>query len=374
MTDKTYSKYLAQQDLFDFTDKKKNINTHMMYMFMRTGSMFKWSGLPDTIPEKYLEQYLQINGFAGITEVNGNLYAFDGGLGGIQDEYYNPTVLTVANPYLNFNKNLEIGKDCIVIRNDLFYLGLVPLFNKYASQLAENELSMYMASILTRIQAMISASDDATKEAATKYMDDIVKGKLSVIATNAFLDEDLKAHNVTSSNTNVLGDLIELEQYLKASWYNEIGLNANYNMKREALNSAESTVNDDILFPLVDIMLRYRKEGAEAVNAMYGTDIQVELASSWRDNKKEEEIAINEINQSNEDSEISEEDQPETTADSKGDIETGESRSEEEESRSEEEESRPEESEIEDIKEDLEGVIDHVNDLIADEEEIKEGD
>lgn len=366
MTDKTYTKYLAQQDLFDFTDKKKNINTHMMYMFMRTGSMFKWSGLPDTIPEKYLEQYLQINGFAGITEVNGKLYAFDGGLGGIQNEYYNPTVLTVANPYLNFNKDLEIGKDCVVIRNDLFYLGLVPLFNKYASQLAENELSMYMASILTRNQTMISASDDATKESATKYIDDIVKGRLGVVASNAFLDEDLKTHSVTSANTNVLGDLIELEQYLKASWYNEIGLNANYNMKREALNSAESTVNDDILFPMIDIMLRYRKEGAEAVNTMYGTDIQVELASSWQDNKKEEEITINENNQSDEESEISEEDQQETTGDSEGD-------SEAEESRSEEEESRPAESEIEDIKEGLEEVLDRVDDLIPDEE-MKEGD
>ena len=66
-------------------------------------------------------------------------------------------------------------------------------------------------------------------------------------------------------------------------------------MKREALNSAESSINDDILFPLVDEMLRNRKEGAEKINAMYGTDISVDLASSWKDNKDEEEATIESI-------------------------------------------------------------------------------
>lgn len=65
-------------------------------------------------------------------------------------------------------------------------------------------------------------------------------------------------------------------------------------MKREALNTAESTINNDILFPLVDEMLKMRKDGAEKVNKMFGTDISVELNSSWSDNKKEEEKAIEE--------------------------------------------------------------------------------
>ena len=297
-------------------DKKRNISDMMRYILMRTQSMIVWSGLPDTMPQKHLEQYLQINGFAGVTEVDGKLYAFEGGLGGEPDAYYDPTIFTVANPYLKFNKELKIDEECVIVRNDIFYMGLIPMLNKYASQLAENELSMYMASINTRLQSILSAGDDATKEACQKFIDDLIKGKLSAIGDNAFLQTLKSIPMGTSSTTNILGDLIEMEQYLKASLYNELGLNANYNMKREALNSAESSINDDILFPLVDIMLKFRKEGAEAVNKMFGTDISVELNSSWKDNNREEEAEIKALNpESDETPENKEEkEEPEETA------------------------------------------------------------
>lgn len=295
MTEKKYREYIKEQGLFDFRDKENNINLHTFYMLMRTQKMFHWEGLPETIPERMLEQYIQINGFTGIADVDGKLYAFYGGLGGVPDEYYQPTIFTVANPYLRFNENLKIDEDCALILNDTFYLGLIPLFNRYASMLAENELSMHMAGINTRVQMLLSAGDDATREAAQKFIDDLEKGKLSAVMDNAFLNALKTMPMTTSGNTNILGDLIENEQYIKASWYNEVGLNANYNMKREALNTAETTVNNDILFPLVEEMLEERQKGAERVNKMFGTDISVELSSSWRDNRIEEDETIDDI-------------------------------------------------------------------------------
>lgn len=380
MNDKGMRKYLASQDLYDLADKKQNINDIMRYMLIRTQSMFEWHGLPDTIPPKYLEQYLQINGFAGITEVDGKLYAFEGGLGGEPDAYYNPTIFTVANPYLKFNKELRIDEECVIVRNDVFYMGLIPLLNKYASQLAENELSMYMASINTRVQSALSAGDDNTKESAQKYIDDLLKGKLSVISDNAFLQTLKSIPLTTSGATNVLGDLIEMEQYLKASLFNELGLNANYNMKREALNSAESSINDDILFPLVDELLKARQEGADAINAMYGTDISVELASSWSDNKAEEEAEINAIDGEAE----ADEEEPETSEEEAEESEEEAEESEEgaetsEEEQTEEADESTEETEevtkeTEEIKEDIEDIkkdIEDIKDEVTDE---KEGD
>ena len=82
MNDKSMKKYLAAQDLYDLADKKRNISDMMRYMLMRTQSMFVWSGLPDTMPQKHLEQYLQINGFAGVAEVDGKLYRSEERRGG----------------------------------------------------------------------------------------------------------------------------------------------------------------------------------------------------------------------------------------------------------------------------------------------------
>ena len=83
-----------------------------------------------------------------------------------------------------------------------------------------------------------------------------------------------------------------MQQYLKASFYNEIGLNANWNAKRESINSNESQLNDDMLTPLIDNMLKERQEGVDRVNKLFGTDISVEFNSAWKENEEEKEIIL----------------------------------------------------------------------------------
>ena len=280
--------------LYDYKDKEQTAQSHVLYMLNRTQSMFKWSGLPDSIPSRMLELYLQINGYVGVTSIDGTLYAMRGGLGGKPDAYYMPTIFTIANPALDVSRNLVIDEECVIISNDACYLGLMPMFNRYASGMAENELSINIASIMSRIIDLISATDDRTRESAIQYLKDIEAGKLGVIASSEFF-EGIGTHDFGSHSKSVITDLIELEQYYKASWFNELGLNANYNMKREALSSAESQLNNDALLPLIDNMLECRKLGAEKINNMYGTDISVDLASSWEDNQEEIDAEQNQL-------------------------------------------------------------------------------
>ena len=296
-----YNKFISAMmpggKLFNFEDKSDNLFRHTIYMLNRTQSMFKWSGLPESIPQRILELYLQINGNVCFYQYEGTLYVFRGALGGVPDVYYMPTIYTIANPALDISKNLKIDEDCIVIPNDSMYFGLMPLFNRYASLMAENELSISIATINSRIIDLISAPDDRTKQSAEKFLKDVRDGKLGVISSNEFF-EGLKSQPYgTTGNTNTITNLIELEQYLKASWYNELGLNSNYNMKRESLNSEESQLNHDSLLPLVDDMLKQRQEGAERVNNMFGTEITVDYNSAWEDNQIELEIEQQKLEQ-----------------------------------------------------------------------------
>lgn len=277
-------------DLYEFADKSRCARQHIAYMLDRTQSMFKWDGLPDTIPERSLELYLQTNGNTCWYEYEDNLYVFIGGLGGEPDPYYMPTIYTIANPALKLSKSLRIDKECIVMPNDSLYLGLMPLFSRYATGLTENELSMKIAIINSRIIDLISAPDDRTRESALKFLEDVEKGELGVIAENSFLDGVKAQPYGTTANSNTLTNLIETEQYYKASWFNELGLNANYNMKRESLNTSESQMNNDALLPLVDDMLKCRRKAVEKVNEMFGTNISVSLDSSWEDNAQEIEL------------------------------------------------------------------------------------
>lgn len=277
---------LGVNKAYDFTSKLKNIGQHEAYMFNRTQSMFTYDGLPDTIPQRVLELYLQINGNCCFYEHKDDLYVFTGGLGGEPDVYYMPTVYTIANPALKIGKSLKIDKDCVVIPNDSFYLGLLPMFEKYAAAITETELSIDIATVNSRIIDLISAPDDRTLKSAIKYLEDIRDGKPGVVGENSFFD-GLRAQPYGNTGNRCLTDLIELNQYQKASWFNELGLNANYNMKRESLNSSESQLNNDALLPLIDDMLRQREIGIDKVNKMFGTNIRVSLASSWEDNQDE---------------------------------------------------------------------------------------
>lgn len=273
---------------YDFRDKTRCIEQKIIRMLDRTQSMFKWSGLPDSIPDYILERFLQTHGDVCFYKHNGSLYVFVGGVGDKPDVYYRPTRYIISNPALDLSVQPLIDKECVLMLNDTYHQGLLPLCREHAASIVETELSMNIATINSRLISAIAASDDKTRASAEKYLQDIADGKQGVIAETAFI-EGLKVLPYTSGSNNTIISLIELMQYQKASWYNDLGLSANYNMKREALNSSETVIDNDILLPLIDDMLKCRKAGAEKVNAMYGTDIRVELASSWEDNQEETE-------------------------------------------------------------------------------------
>ncbi len=251
-------------------------------MLNRTRRMFTYVGLPDTIPEKNLEMILQSKGVACFTMVNNNLYAFSGGLGGEPNPYYEPTKFTVANPALNFSANLNIGTDCELVSNDTMRMGLLPIFGRYATLITENDLTMNMYNINTRVHDLIIAENDSDKAAADRYLEGVESGKNAAIASKSFI-EGLKTQPYSSSAAGRLTELIEYQQYLKSGWFSEIGLRANYNMKRESISANEAKLDDDVLLPLVDDMLFSRIEGLEKVNKLFGTDISVSLSSAWRE-------------------------------------------------------------------------------------------
>lgn len=268
-----------KKGMFNYLDKEKNIFYMEQRLLNRLLAMFKYDGLPDTIPQIELEKIL-LNGFACIAKHDGNLYAFAGGLGGELDVYYRPTICTVVNPALNLSKDYEINKDCIIIKNDSHMAGMFPLVSKFAYFIYENEISQLIQMINSRASWLLSASDDNTRNSAKEFINQLWAGKLSIIADNSFL-ESLKAHVLTGARTQTLQDLIQENQYLHASFLNEIGLNANTLLKKERLLQGEVEQNGAGLYPIVDDMLNSRRDDLEKVNQMFGTNISVEFTSSW---------------------------------------------------------------------------------------------
>ena len=171
----------------------------------------------------------------------------------------------------------------------------MPLCSRYATLLAENFISIRMASINKRTQTFLRADNDRDKAAADKFVDDLVNGKLSAVMTTPFFDGITAQPYGQNSGSSQITELTELHQYLESKLFNELGLQANYNMKRESLSAAELGLNNDIMLPMIDQMLLCRQQDLEKVNSMYGTNISVKLSSAWEDVQLESEYAIDEM-------------------------------------------------------------------------------
>ena len=287
---KEYNKLYNKGLISNLTDKASIIRYMNELDLIKTNSIFKYDGLPDTIPKEELEKIIQIHGYGIITEVKDNLYCLWGGEAPPLDAYYEATQIIVTNPWLKVNETFTYDKDCVLVKNDPFKMGLLPIINRYNMYICETDITMLLADVNMRALNIITANNDKEKKSGEEFIKQLFEGKLSVL-----LNEELKMNDKAMLNTlpysnmsnGYITQIIELEQYLRGTKLNELGLQSNYNMKRERLTSSETDLNEDSLKPLIDIMLFERKQAMEKVNKMYGTNIKVDLDSSWKEQREE---------------------------------------------------------------------------------------
>ena len=285
------------------TDKGKSAKSYFKYLLSRTQMMFKYTNLPETIDPILLERMLQVNGVACITNVSIDsekpaLYAFSGSYGGELDAYYRPTKFVVANPHVKkdgFSKEVIINgtepHTGVLLYNDSEWQGLTPLIARYASLMTENVLTVRVADIMLRKMDTIVACTDKTKKSAELFLKKLENGELAALSDSAF-QESIKPLPSSNYNGSYVIQFIELQQYLKGSFYNELGLRANYNMKREAIGEGESTLDADSVLPLCENMLSSRRKCISELNTLFNLDVSVDYNSAWLENHIDSYLSI----------------------------------------------------------------------------------
>ena len=288
----------------DLANKNDAFLAYMRADLARFSRMFEWDGFPDTIKQRDVELKLLTSGQTGICPVDdidgGGVWAIRGNMGGAPRRNLMPSMYIVSNPTLKKSYNYRIYEsapetsspqqfdgDCVVIANDSVYMGLLPILARYNTQLVENDITMQMIDINCRAATVFSGiDDDATAASVKAFIRGLIDGKLEAIGSQDLFDKLKALPYAQSTYATAISSFIEYEQYLKASKYNDLGLNANYNMKREAINTSEAQMNDDALMPFVDDMLACRKKACEQINELFGWNVSVRLSSSW-ENRQE---------------------------------------------------------------------------------------
>ncbi len=304
-------------------DKKKLIRDNYYMMLDKTAQMFEYDGLPPTLPKVALELLLQTEGSAVIwnpsseytpvgygmsfnffeirerrRQVNAGevdalvtkvpIYAFSTNLAEAPDPYHEPYKVIITNPGFtpSISKTLELNKECVLIRNDTYMRGLHYLHRKYAYLLAEAEVSLRSTLICLRDQLTFVAKTEPQRAAVAKYISDRENGVPgSILAPD--LGTPLEAIQA-DGRTNSVELAVNGRQAIYAAWYNEIGLNPSFSLKREYTSAQEIDTNTDLLVPSIDDMFECRRLACESINAMFGTNISVRKSSAWA--IKEEQI------------------------------------------------------------------------------------
>lgn len=313
---------------YPFKDKAVANMYYIMQWFNRTLNMFTWSGLDD-VKRPYNEIFQQMNGYCVLLNCEGKYYLTPARFGGECDIYYLPKEVIVANPWASniddFNGVHTINEDCVLLKNDSTMCGIYPIINRYTTMLVENDISLQNCDILARIVALLSVENDKDKKEADIYLQKIIDGEFGIFGSGSnWKDEKgIIAQPISNTSSAIMQELIEFEQYIKGALAHELGINYSFNMKREALNTAESELNNEYLIPLIEDMLACRKEFCENVKNVFGIDIDVELNSVWATNEKENtaeaEILENKIEELNEEpgeTETSDIEEPDETVES----------------------------------------------------------
>ena len=270
---------------------KSMYNYYVKTLLNRVTNMFTWENLPETIDENFLTITLFTQGRLIWTDFNGKLYALNGNYGGEPDVYYYPSQFIISNPILG-TKIVDIDKTGV-----LMYLtdtdkmcsngetgGLFGLISTTAQLLADNISSINIAQRNTRLTAIVTAGNQAQKISVENAIQRMYDGEPYEVVLNDLINA-LKINPIvesTAGGAQYIKELVELNQYILAQFYHSIGVNANYNMKRERVSGEEIAVNDECLTINVIDMLNNLQEAVQKINAMFNTNISVDFSKEWK--------------------------------------------------------------------------------------------
>jgi len=244
-----------------------------------SANRFEWKGLPNSVPQRFLEMTLLRNGLSVFyfNEKHGRYVSLRAGSAGAPNMYDNPTHYWV-NGNLDINERVE-ARNCVPIWANYMRLPDLDVIRLYAKKLAEIDKSIEINAKNLRKTRVILA-DENQRLSWQNINRQFEEGVEVIYGTSAL---DVTAAQVLDFQSDPQG-VLNL-QIVKAKMWNEVmtylGINNANQDKKERLVASEVEANDEQVFATKAIALNARREACDAINRKFkmpdGTPLNVSV-------------------------------------------------------------------------------------------------
>lgn len=239
-------------------------------------NMFEWKNLPPTVDERFLELTLYEKGYCLYfnDEVVGNL-ALTCTIGGMLDVYRIPTERR-AFAVNGYNK-ICTSQDSVLIFNNYLHTPTILTIELFARRLYEIERTIDVNVKAQKTPTLVLASEQQRLTMKNLYMQ--YDGNEPFI----FGDKDMEFEGIKCLKTDAPYVADKL-QVLKHQIWNEAltfcGIENSNQDKKERLVADEVGSNYGNIEAQRNVMLNARRQAADKINRMFGTNIEVGFRSS----------------------------------------------------------------------------------------------
>lgn len=193
-----------------------------------------------------------------------------------------PVRTIISNPLINNTFDLVIDKNCVLMRLQPDYGGILDIVNYYADMLALSAEAAGINLLNTHVAYMFGAGNKNAAESIKKLYDRVAEGEPLVVADKALLDDEgelnLQLFQNDVSKTYIVDKLLLDMEKLTNMFRTSIGLNNANTEKRERLLVDEVNANNQAIYSKVELWLDQLKRSCEKVRNMFGINIDVD----WR--------------------------------------------------------------------------------------------
>lgn len=255
-------------------------------LYSKVENLFIYDNLPEEIDKQAFQLGLMRFGKLIFYKINDKFLVQKFSYTDKLNWYYIPVHGRVVNPWLppgHQNYEFKLEDEAIIysctpnIYSFREFSLEADLIQKTAAQLSENDISYYCIQRNHRLIAVITAQDDKQRAEANRILQHMYDGDAEIVMKEDLVNRIQVNPIAMNATRSPLTELVEFQQYVLANFYHSFGINSNYNLKREQLNSSEIDVNREVLRLNIEDMLKCRENGVERINELYGLDLRVHL-------------------------------------------------------------------------------------------------